>query len=174
MHATLIDMNGTLERIMESLADLEGEARPAAGAGFSSASELPAETSPLWEPTAAPAVGPEPGEEENLAKEAGEIKPKSAPLKPRRSKPLATPPSAPRNARGGTRAPAHAAPSDEPLEPGSGGPVHKPADLPNRAMDELHSRFLRRPARANERERRAERQRDERTSVDRRGKASGR
>ena len=138
LHATLLDMNGTLERILESLAALEGEARPAAGAGFSSASELPAETSPLWEPTAAPDVGPEPGEEENLAKEAGEDQAEigafeAAALEAARN---AAERAAQRES-GVPAAPAQAAPGDEPLEPGSGRPSTSAPTLPNRAIDEL-------------------------------------
>jgi localization factor PodJL len=138
LHSTLLDMNGTLERIMGSLANLEGEARPASVARFSSASERPAETAPAWDQTEAEDLGPERGEEGFHAKEPGEAQAEvgafeAAALEAARN---AAERAAQRES-GMPAAPAQPAPGDEPLEPGSGRPPVSPPTLPNRAIDEL-------------------------------------
>jgi localization factor PodJL len=138
LQATLVDMNATLERMMGSLSNLEGQARPVVSeAQNSSGSDLPAEKAPAWARTTPPEHSPGRDEQAIREDESNEDQPEygsfeAAALEAARN---AAERAAQREA--GTR-PTQPAPGDEPLEPGSGKPPPaSPLSPPPRGMDEL-------------------------------------
>ncbi|MBV9567774.1 MAG: SEL1-like repeat protein [Hyphomicrobiales bacterium] len=142
LQATLVDMNATLERIMDRLSDLEVYARPTASeARLPSISETPVGTAPIWDDAGASDLGrqagaPASGEEESELSEdqTGYGAFEAAALEAARN---AAERAAQRGA-GTPAAPAHPTPGDEPLEPGSGRPSPtNPGTVDNRPIDEL-------------------------------------
>jgi len=143
LQATLVDMNATLERIMDRLSDLEGHARSTVSEPrMPSVSTMPVGTAPLWRDAGVSSLG---SHEEPIlpdvesapgAEQGDDVAFETAALEAARK-------AAERAAHQGSATPAAQAeptPGDEPLEPGSGRPTPTSAAAAapaNRPIDEL-------------------------------------
>jgi len=142
LQATLVDMNATLERIMDRLSDLEGHAPSTVSEPrMPSVSTMPVGTAPLWADAGVSNLGSHeepilPNHEGAPGAQAGEdVALEAAALEAARN-------AAERAAQQGSAtaaAQAEPTPGDEPLEPGSGrpAPTSAAAAPANRPIGEL-------------------------------------